>query len=370
MSRHSWWKRLTIPGLALALMVSVGVAGQAQASDDYDQVRLRYATFLPEGHVREIFLLQWMGEVTERSGGRVQFDTFHAQSLLSTTELLDGASRGISDISFVASGYFPTELPMTTLMEMPYLANSAEALTMTALQMYREFDELREEFEKNNLVLLVYLSGEPAIMASREPWHGLDDIKGKRIRAFGLINQVLEALGAAPVALPAPEIYASMERRVIEGFSGFPANLVPAMSLYEVADYIIDYGAGTYAMVSIVMNKARFDGLNAKTQSLLIDTFEELVRGPYIADLTKLNHERAQVLEDRGMTFIRWSKEEREKAREKVLATVWDEAIRMREQRGVPARAFFERFRELMAENEPSAVAYIDPVSVKLGLPD
>jgi TRAP-type transport system periplasmic protein len=370
MTRHSWWKRLTLPGVVLALLLGVGMTGHAQASDDYDQVRLRYAGYLPASHVRELFTQQWMDEVTERSGGRVQFDTFRDQALLRTTDLLDGASRGVSDFSYLATGYFPTELPLTTLLEMSYLANNTEALMATALQMYQEFDQMREEYERNNLVLVGFLAVDPTIMASREPWSSIEEIKGKRIRAFGMINQVLEALGAAPVALPAPDIYASMERRVIEGFSGFPASLVPSMSLYEVSEYIIDYGAGTYAMVAIVMNKTRYDGLNENTRNLLIDTFDEQVRNSYIADLSKLNHERADILEDKGMTFIRWSKEERETARKIVSETVWDEAIRTREARGVAAREFFTRFQELMAENEPAATNYIDPVSVKLGRPD
>ncbi|MCB1743801.1 MAG: hypothetical protein KDK91_25725, partial [Gammaproteobacteria bacterium] len=68
--------------------------------------------------------------------------------------------------------------------------------------------------------------------------------------------------------------------------------------------------------------------------------------------------------------FVRWKKEEREKARELVQGKVWEEAIKSREARGAPARAFFERFRKLLIENEPKATDYIDPVSVALGRPD
>jgi TRAP-type C4-dicarboxylate transport system substrate-binding protein len=361
---------LLIPGVLLALLSGTSMIGHAQASEEYDQVKLRYASYLPVTHVRELFLDKWMAETTKRSGGRVQFETFRDQALLRTTDLLDGASRGISDISYLASGYFPTELPLTTRLEMPYLANNSEAQMATALQMYQEFKQMREEYEKNNLVLLGNLAVDPTIMASREPWNSLADIKGKRIRAFGLINQVLASLGATPVALPAPDIYTSMERRVIEGYSGFPANLISSWALFEVSEYVIDYGAGTYAMVAISMNKTRFDRLNPKTRSLLVDTFGELVRSIYIADLTKLNQERTKVLEEKGMKFIRWSREEREKARKIVASKVWDEAIRTREARGVPARAFFTRFQELMAKNEPAASTYIDPVSIKLGRPN
>jgi TRAP-type C4-dicarboxylate transport system substrate-binding protein len=370
MTHYDLWRRIFVPGVLLALLAGLSTTGHAQTASEYDQVRLRYAGYLPASHVREIFTQKWMDETTKRSGGRVQFDAFRDQALVRTTDLLDGASRGISDISYLATGYFPTELPLTTLLEMPFLANNSEAQMATALQMYQEFDQMRAEYEKNNLVLIGNLAVDPTIMASRAPWNSIADIKGKRIRAFGLINQVLAALGATPVALPAPDIYASMERRVIEGFSGFPANLIPSMSLFEVSEYIIDYGAGTYAMVAIAMNKTRFDGLNPKTQSLLVDTFSELVRDIYIADLTQLNRDRTKVLEEKGMKFIRWSKEEREKAREIVAGKVWDEAIRTREARGVPARAFFTRFQELMAKNEPAATNYIDPVSVKLGRPN
>lgn len=368
MKRRDWFTRALGPVAALALLS--GVSAHAPAAEEYDEVRLRYAGYLPASHVRELFTQQWMDEVTKRSGGRVKFEAFRDQALLKTTDLLDGASRGISDFSYLATGYFPTELPMTTLLEMPYLSNNSQALMATALQMYAEFEGLRKEYEQNNLVLMGYLAVDPTILGSREAWSTIADIKGKRIRAFGLINQVLNTLGAVPVALPAPDIYASMERRVIEGYSGFPASLLTSMSLFEVSDHVIDYGAGTYAMVAIVMNKTRHDALNEKTRKLLSDTFAELVSESYIAGLTKLNHERAKMLADKGMKFIRWSKQEREKAREMVAGTVWDEAIQTREKRGVPAREFFTRFQKLMVENEPRATDYIDPVSVQLGRPD
>lgn len=368
MADHCRWGRRLIVGIVTTLLLSTVTAGPAHA--EFDKVKLRYAGYLPATHVREIFTQKWMDEVTKRSGGRVTFDTFRDQALLGTLELLDGASRGISDFSYLATGYFPTELPLTTMLEMSYLSNNTQALMMTGLQMYQEFDLMRKEYEDNNLVLIGSLAVDPTIMASREPWQTIADIKGKRIRAFGIINQVLELLGAAPAALPAPEIYTAMERRIIDGFSGFPANLIPAWNLNEVSRYVIDYGAGTYAYVAIVMNKTRHDALNAATQRLLTETFSDLVRDIYMADLTKLNHERTKILEERGMKFIRWSREEREKARKIVAEKLWEDAIRTREARGVPARKFFARFLELMAENEPRATDYIDPVSIRLGRPD
>jgi TRAP-type transport system periplasmic protein len=301
----------------------------------------------------------------------VQFDAFRDQALLGTRELLDGASRGISDVSFVAAGYHPTELPLTTMLDLPYLTNNAQTMLMTSQQMFEEFgDELRKEYDKINVVLIASVPGDPTILASRHPWASVEDIRGKRIRAFGLINQVLEALGAIPVALPAPDIYASMERGVIEGYSGFPATMIPPWALHEVSEYVIDTGAGMYANVAIVMNKRRFERLNEKTQKLLTDTFAELVRTTYMADLVELNRERAKVLVDSGMKFLRWSKEERENARTIVTERVWEDAIKAREARGVPARKFFTRFVELVDKNEPLATDYIDPVSVVLGRPD
>ncbi len=66
------------------------------------------------------------------------------------------------------------------------------------------------------------------------------------------------------------------------------------------------------------------------------------------------------------MEISRWSKEEREKATKMVRDTVWKQAIASREERGVPAQAFFDRVRELIAENEPKSSDYIDPVSAAI----
>ena len=370
MALYGDWKRWSLVGLALALLLGVGPTRHAHASDEYDNVRLRYASFVPATHVREIFTQKWMDEVTKRSGGRVNFDTYRDQALLGTTALLDGASRGISDISYVATGYHPSELPLTTLMDLPFLTNNSQALMLTLVQIYAEFEGLRKEYDRQGIVLLGSLPGDPTILGSREPWRTGADLKGKRIRAFGLINQTMKALGAVPVALPAPEIYTSMERKVIEGYSGLPANIIPPWALHEVSKYVIDYGAGNYVNVAIFMNKKKFDGLNAKTRGLLVDTFAELVNTIYIKDVSDLNRKRAKAIQDAKMTFIRWSKEEREAASKIVTETVWEDAISTREKRGAPARAFVKRFKELIVENEKKATIYIDPVSVALGPPD
>jgi TRAP-type transport system periplasmic protein len=370
MQRRDWWRRSLIMGAVLALLPVFGALSPAKASDEFDNVKLRYAGYLSATHVREIFLQRWMDEVSKRSGGRITFDTYRDQALLGTTALLDGTSRGIADIGYIASGYFPGELPLTTMQDLPYLTQNTQALMMTVQQMYKEFAGLRNEFERQNLLLVGSLAVDPTILGSREPWKSVADLKGKRIRAFGLINQVMKAVGAVPVALPAPDIYTSLERKVIEGYSGLPGNLITPMALHEVSSYVIDFGAGTYGNVAIVMNKKKFESLNPKTRSLIVDTFAELVQNTYIKELSQLNRERAKAMQDAKMTFLRWSKEEREVARKIVAETVWDEAIRTRQARGAPAREFFDRFRAVLAENEPKAADFIDPVSVALGRPD
>lgn len=370
MKSRNFWQRVLMSGVVCAAISSIAIVGPSAASDEFDKVKLRYAGYLSATHVREIFLQRWMDEVSKRSGGNVAFDTYRDQALLGTTALLDGTSRGIADIAYVASGYHPGELPLTTMQDLPYLTQNTQALMMTVQQMYSEFAGLRKEFDRMNLLLVGSLAVDPTILGSREPWKGVADLKGKRIRAFGLVNQVLSAVGAVPVGLPAPDIYASLERKVIEGYSGLPASLITPMALHEVSTYVIDFGAGTYGNVAIVMNKKKFESLNPKTRSLLVDTFTELVQNTYIKELSDLNRQRAKVLQDAKMTFLRWSKEERNIALKIVTEKVWDEAIRTREARGAPAREFFNRFREVLAQNEPKALDFIDPVSVVLGRPD
>ena len=65
------------------------------------------------------------------------------------------------------------------------------------------------------------------------------DLAGLRIRTFATPhNQLLEAIGAAPVAMSGGEVYLAMQTGVIEGYFQSAVSVI-SRKLYEVTDYWI-----------------------------------------------------------------------------------------------------------------------------------
>jgi TRAP-type mannitol/chloroaromatic compound transport system substrate-binding protein len=68
----------------------------------------------------------------------------------------------------------------------------------------------------------------------------VDDMKGVKMRISGLNAQALQAFGAVPTMVTAPEGYTALERGTIDSF-GFPyAYTFGAYKMYEVAKYVTD----------------------------------------------------------------------------------------------------------------------------------
>jgi TRAP-type mannitol/chloroaromatic compound transport system substrate-binding protein len=66
------------------------------------------------------------------------------------------------------------------------------------------------------------------------------DMKGVKMRISGLNAQALQAFGAVPTMVTAPEGYTALERGTIDSF-GFPyAYTFGAYKMYEVAKYVTD----------------------------------------------------------------------------------------------------------------------------------
>jgi TRAP-type C4-dicarboxylate transport system substrate-binding protein len=79
-------------------------------------------------------------------------------------------------------------------------------------------------------------------------------LKGKKIRALGLMNKAMKMLGATPVAMPLPEVYEALERGTIDAVTGLPYHLVVSFKLQEAAKNLLNPGLGCYASGGYFMN--------------------------------------------------------------------------------------------------------------------
>lgn len=235
----------------------------------------QYANYLPPTSSFSIGISEYFNNLEET--GQFEIEEFHQESLLAATDIMPGVAQGRADLGFMIALYHPGELPLSQIVGVPFQTDDAEAQVRTFNALYEENEAFRSEFEEQGVHVLSYVPLAPTMVGTKEPLPGYDDLQGKKIRAVGLLSQAMQIAGVNPVALPAPEIYESLERGVIEGFTSYPFDVAVANSLNEVAPHMTDPGTGLYNLGALIITKSTWDSLDEEAKSTMQEEVDDYV---------------------------------------------------------------------------------------------
>jgi len=278
-------KRATVVGVGTMLLATLAACGGGSDTDSTstgaegaasgESYSWQYANYLPPKSSFSTGIARYFDAVGAESN--IEIEEFYQEALLSATDILAGVSQGRADLGFTIALYHPGELPLSQIVGVPFQTSDAEAQVRAMNDLYESNDAFRSEWEAQGVHVLSFVPLAPTMVATAEPLEGYDDLSGKKIRAVGLLSQAMKAAGVNPVALPAPEVYESVERGVIEGFTSYPFDVAVANSLNEVAPYMTDPGSGLYNLGALIITKSLWDGLDEETKTLLTEQVDEYV---------------------------------------------------------------------------------------------
>jgi len=195
----------------------------------------------------------------EETGGEIQIARSGPETV-SPFEQLDPVSRGLFDMLFTNGAYHATD----TSVGMTFDAVSGTPQEVRASGMW-DFNDAHYQTLGLKLIAVLYdLNGYHIIL--REPL-GEDAFAGRRIRGTPIYHPLIEALGGAPVVLPAPEIYPSLERGVVDG-AAWPTVGAVGFRWYEVADYMMRPTFGQVGHM-VFMNLDRWNTLDPEMQETI-----------------------------------------------------------------------------------------------------
>lgn len=249
------------PILASALLAVTGVAPAAQ--------ELRLSTFVPPGHViyREI-LMPWAEAVAKATNGEVKVTLYPAMQLGGKApELYRQAAEGVVDIVFTLPGYTSAAFPRTQIIELPGMKPNGIAATNMMWDLLDPY--LLPDF-KGTKVIALWGNEDGGVMTRGKPIRTLEEFKGARIRAPSAIQaRQLELLGAAPIAMPAPEVYLGLERGVLDG-ALMPFSTIIDFRLGEVAkSYTLPGPVFGRSAFLIAMNSKKYDSLSPAARAAI-----------------------------------------------------------------------------------------------------
>lgn len=264
---------------------------------------LKISHYLPATHgFQTDFLRPWAENLKQQSGGAIDYQIYDVSSAFGRAERqADQVRAGVVDIALGLAGIPRGRFPRTSVVELPFVVERAEAGSRALWQLYQD-GALGGEYDDYKVLLLMTHHGG-LLHTVQRPVRSLDDIRGMRIRSPGpAVNAMLDFLGASPIGMPPAQIYESLEKGGLDGLAT-TWDLVSSIRANEVLRYHTDcrlYAAAFYT----VMNRRRYDALPREIQTLIDDTTGEALLAKVGAWWDKWEAAGKKDATDRGQEII------------------------------------------------------------------
>jgi len=260
--------------VCVTLMIGIVITSlPATAQPPAKQIKLKFATHLPSMHhgYRNL-IAPWAAEVEKRTEGRVKVTVYPDQQLGKLPEMYDDLLRGTSDIAFILPVFIMGRFPLESIFHLPTIVPGDVAdPTCTAIRKMVYDKYLTPLYFKDIKILWTGRFGLNSLHMAAKPVRNLEDLKGKIIGFGGGKTPplVLKALGAAPESIQSPDIYTSLEKKVIDGMF-FPLDGLRGYKLAEVVKYTtrLDFGS---ASNFTAMRMAAWNSLSPADQKVITD---------------------------------------------------------------------------------------------------
>lgn len=252
--------RMTRNAAAAAMLMALPALGAAE--------ELSFAHWVPPAHVLTGSVIEPLQQRLAETGADLTIRVYPGGELgAGPLEQYVRAVQGVADMVWGLQGYTSSQFPRTMVAELPGVLGPDRA-GYHALWDAWEAGQLQGEYPGTVPVALWTSEPNIFIMKDREI-RTPEDLRGLKIRVSGAVaGEVVEALGAIPVQMPAGEIYNALQTGLIDGvITG--ASAVADFQLDEVANsYTIGAPLGRITFY-VVMNQGRYDNLSEEQRGAL-----------------------------------------------------------------------------------------------------
>ena len=296
-------KKLFSATLVGAAMTLATVSG-ASAED----IRLKMGSTFPSGLVQLGTLgKQLETNINAMSGGSIQIKMFEPGALVPALELFDAIKSGAVDSGWSAPGYWQGKEPAVTLFTtVPFGPSAGEYL---GWMYYGGGEEMMQEiYARHNIH--VNICGIIAPEASgwfREPIESTADLKGLKMRFFGLGAKVMQKLGVDTQLLAAADIYPALERGAIDATEFSMPAIDLKLGFYQIAKHY--YFPGWHQQSTFLEFMIGMDKWNAMddAQHAIIENACKANVAMGLAEGEAIQAKALKELVDNGVTLHRWS---------------------------------------------------------------
>jgi TRAP-type C4-dicarboxylate transport system substrate-binding protein len=283
-----------LKSVAFAAMLSVfGTAAVAE-----DVINAVHFAPGPSDFTQEF--MRFVEAVNERGKGVVRIDVKGGPEVIPNPQLGTAQQSGLIDMIHTPAGLYLELVPEGEVL-------SASSLPPAEARKNGAWDLIDSIYQqKGNAKLLAHMNASAGfhIWTVNEPKltaDGMLDFSTITIRASPLYKQLFDNLGATMIIQPAPEVYTSLERGVINA-NAYPVLGYASFGWDKFTKYRVD--PSYFRMdVLISMNKDSWEALSPEAQKIVGETAAEFEQRSF-DETAALAAKLAQEMIDKGQTAV------------------------------------------------------------------
>ena len=298
---------IVLRGIALASIAGLMAASLPSGADAQDKVRWKMqSTFGSKLAVLGTNGVRFSKNISRVSGGSLEINFFEPGALVPALEGFDAAKAGSVDAVWGTAGYHVGKIPaLAWFTAVPF--GPAPDEMMAWLYMAGAdaiYDRIYAEHGLKGLHCGI-ISPE-ASGWFKEPITSLSQLKGLKMRFFGLGAKVMQKMGASTQLLAAADIYPALERGVIEATEFSMPSIDLNLGFYQIAkNYYFPGWHQQASVLELLMNKAKWDALSDQHQAMIELACGDSVRH-VIADGESQQPAALAELQAKGVTLHTW----------------------------------------------------------------
>lgn len=267
----------------------------------------------------------------ERSNGRIQIQ-FSGPEVVPTFEQMQPVGAGAFQLLFTHPAFHANVTGIGSALD----AIAPGPARRRETGVWEAFDRHYARF--NLKILAVAQTGDEGFhMLLKRPIDPERGLAGMKIRGTVSYHKLIEALGGAPVVMPPGEIYAALERGVVDG-AAFGTFGAVDLRWYEVSRYIARPTFGT-ANVMIFANLGAFQRMSEADREALLAAGRE-IENRSVPRFNEISTNELAELQRRGMQISRFGAAHAGRLDQLWRDGVWEVAQRTGREEAERLRAF------------------------------
>jgi TRAP-type mannitol/chloroaromatic compound transport system substrate-binding protein len=333
--------------LLLAMVIGCGQEKKEEVVEKVKTVLLKvpvcFSTSLPGLGTT----MPWVAERIETaSNGTLKMQVYEPGKLVAPFEILDSVSTGKINAGYATAGYWAGKIPASPIFSaIPFGPEAGETLAWlyygNGMKLYQEM------YDKHGYNVKVLVCG--IIAPETSGWFTKEiqsaaDLKGLRMRFFGLGGQAMQKLGASVSLLPGGEIFPALEKKAIDATEFSMPAIDERLGFYKIAKY--NYFPGWHQQATVfelLINKDVWNGMTDHQRMVIEMTCKAATLDAFAyTEAIQAKAMKANV-ETRGVKNMYWSQEmlstfksawedvaKEQASKDEFFKTVWDDVSAFR----------------------------------------